>query len=133
MLSAFSFVLAALFPNPVYVRVRRNQLRVRHVASGTETTYQADAPFSTQRMLIGEFTAAEQALKNAVKQIENGRFLRMPSQILMHPVEMTDGGLSQIEERVLLEVAMGAGASKAVVWLGPELSDAEVRKKLSGK
>jgi len=126
-------LLTMLFPNPVYVRVRRNQLRIRHVESGTETTFQADVPFSTERMLIGEFSAAEHALKSALKQAETGRYLRMPSQILIHPLEMTDGGLSQIEERAFHEVAMGAGASKAFVWVGPELSDAEVKNKLNGK
>jgi len=34
---------------------------------------------------------------------------------------------------VLREVAIGAGASKVVVWVGHELSDAEVRDKLNGK
>jgi hypothetical protein len=84
-------------------------------------------------MLIGEFTAAEQALKAALKNAEKDRLLRLPPQILMHPLEMIEGGLSQIEQRIFLEVAKGAGASKATVWLGPELSDEEVKRKLSGK
>ncbi len=126
-------LLTTLFPNPVYVRVRRNQLRIRHVESGAETTFQADVPFSTERMLIGEFSAAEHALKTALKQAEAGRYLRMPSQILIQPLELTNGGLSQIEERVFREVAMGAGASKALIWVGPELSDSEVKDKLNGK
>ncbi len=57
----------------------------------------------------------------------------MPSQILIHPLEMTDGGLCQIEERLFLEFAMRTGASKALVWVGPELSDEEVKEKLNGK
>jgi hypothetical protein len=84
-------------------------------------------------MLIGEFSAADHALKLALKQAENGRLLRMPSQIVIHPLEMTEGGLSQIEDRVFREVAISAGASKVEVWVGPELSDDEVKKKLSGK
>jgi hypothetical protein len=46
---------------------------------------------------------------------------------------MAEGGLSEVEERVLKEVAIGAGASKVVVWVGRELSDGEVREKLNGK
>jgi hypothetical protein len=84
-------------------------------------------------MLIGEFTAAQQALKAALKNAEKDRLLRLPPQILMHPLEMIEGGLSQIEERIFLELATGAGASKAMVWLGPELSDEEVKRKLAGK
>jgi len=45
---------------------------------------------------------------------------------------MIEGGLSQVEERVLTEAAIGAGASKVVVWLGPELKDDEVKAKLKG-
>lgn len=125
--------LSALFPNPVYVRVRRNQYHLRHIDANTETTFQADAPFSTERMLIGNFSAADRALKAALKRAESGRLLRMPPQMLIHPLEMVEGGLSQIEERVLREVAIGAGASKVLVWVGPELSDAEVKNRLRGK
>ena len=126
-------LLGKVFPNAVYVRVRRNQFRIRHVKSGADRTFQAAASFSTTRMLIGEFTAAEHALKAALKNAEKDRLLRLPPQILKHPLEMIEGGLSQIEERIFLEVAKGAGASKAMVWLGPELSDEEVKRKLGGK
>src|SRR5215217_1769629 len=94
-----------IFPNAVYVRVSRNQFRIRHVKSGAESTFQASVPFSTVRLLIGEFTAAEQALKAALKNAEKERLLRLPPQMLMHPLEMVEGGLSQIEERIFLEVA----------------------------
>jgi hypothetical protein len=43
---------------------------------------------------------------------------------------MVEGGLSAVEERVLLELAMGAGARRSAVHLGPELSDDGVRAKL---
>jgi len=39
---------------------------------------------------------------------------------------MIEGGLSQVEERVLRELAAGAGARKVFVWVGHELSDQEV-------
>jgi hypothetical protein len=42
------------------------------------------------------------------------------------------GAVSEVEERVLREVAMGDGASKVVVRVGHELSDAEGKEKLNG-
>ena len=45
------------------------------------------------------------------------------------PMEKTVGGLSQVEERVLHELALGAGARRAVVWVGQALSDREVSEK----
>ena len=76
-------ILTKLIPNPVHIRVRRNQFSIRHVDSGSETTFQSDIPFLTARMLIGEFSAADHASKRALEQAETGRgrFLRMLSQI----------------------------------------------------
>ena len=47
----------------------------------------------------------------------------------MHPMEKVEGGLTQIEERVFLEVAYGSGASKAAVWTGDQLRDEEIKGK----
>jgi hypothetical protein len=49
--------------------------------------------------------------------------------MLILPMEKTEGGLSQVEERVLQELALGAGARRALVWVGQELSDQELRQK----
>ena len=125
-------VLTALFSNPVYVRVRRNQFRVRNLKSRREATFDAQPPFTSTRLLIGQFLEAEQLLTRALKEMKGGVLAQAP-QVLIQPLEMSEGGLSEVEEHVLQEVALSAGASKAVVWFGPELSDDEVRTKLHGK
>jgi hypothetical protein len=66
------------------------------------------------------------------KVIGKGLFAGSPG-VVIQPLEMTEGGLSEIEERVFRELAIGAGAAKVIVWLGHELSDSEVRGKLDGK
>jgi hypothetical protein len=43
----------------------------------------------------------------------------------MHQTEMAENGLSQVEERVLVELA-AAGAAASFVWVGKPLSDEEV-------
>jgi hypothetical protein len=50
----------------------------------------------------------------------------------MHPTELVEGGLSQVEERVLLELPRAGGAWKVVVHVGPVLDDAGVNQKLNG-
>ena len=122
-----------MFSNTVYVRVGRNQFRVRHIESGADTTAVASTSFTTARLLIGQFGAAEETLKVALKQLSAGRLFASSPSVVMHPLEMVEGGLSEIEDRTLREVAIGAGAGKAVVWVGRELSDSEVKEKLSGK
>jgi len=54
----------------------------------------------------------------------------LKTDILLHPLERIDGGLTQIEERALQELALDSGASRALVWVGSALSDAEVIEKL---
>jgi len=126
-------MLTGLLPNPLYVRVRKNQFRLRSLSSLAEETFDAQPPFTTTRLLIGHFQIAQQLLKQAVTKMSKGKILARSPQALIQPLEMIEGGLCEIEERVLMEVAMGAGASKVVVWVGDELSDAEVRQKLNGK
>lgn len=125
--------MSALLPKPLYVRVRRNQFRVRNLESAAEATFDAQPPFTTARLLIGQFLAAENLLKRALKETSTGGIFAITPRVLIQPLEMIEGGLSEVEERVLREVAIGAGASKVVVWVGHELSDAEVREKLNGK
>lgn len=127
-------MFGALLPKkPVYVRVSKNEFRVRNLDSARENTFVAQTPFTTTRLLIGQFLVAESLLKRALKETFERRVVAMQPQMLIQPLEMAEGGLSEVEERVLREVAFGAGASKVVVWVGRELSDAEVREKLYGR
>lgn len=68
-------------------------------------------PFSSVRLLVGDFTAAENCLKNALRDMNafSAFNLRRP-RLRIHPKELVEGGLSQIEKRVLLELGKGTGA-----------------------
>ena len=125
-------MLANFFSNAMYVKVRRNQFQVRSLKSGLDVTSVAQTPFTTTRLLIGQFAVAEKALKDALKQVSKGSFLAVSPDIVIHPLEMVEGGLSEIEERIIHEIAIGAGAKKVVVWVGHELNDDEVKKMLGG-
>ena len=122
-------MLHGIIRSTVYVRVNRDRFDVRHVESGRESTYHSDKPFTTLRLLIGEFLVAESALRTAMKQVRYGAPYFAAPTVIMHPLAMTEGGLSPIEHRVFMEVAHGAGAKRAIVWVGPELSDDQVREK----
>jgi rod shape-determining protein MreB and related proteins len=126
-------MLANLLSSTAYVRVRRNQFQVRDLESGMDATVVSQTPFTTGRLLIGQFLAAQTTLKGALKQLAKGRLLAVSPHVVIHPMEMVDGGLSEIEDRIFREVAIGAGASKVVVWVGHELNDAEVKEKLNAK
>ena len=118
--------------NTNYVLVKKNQFRVRHIESGAEATFEAQPPFTTIRLLIGQFDVAESLLKRALKQVSSAGFFALSPHVVIHPLEMVEGGLSEVEERVFREVALGAGASKVAVHVGPQLSDVDVKEKLNG-
>ncbi|QJR13579.1 hypothetical protein [Usitatibacter palustris] len=113
-----------------YVVVKTNQFRVRHLESGREGTFDARPPFTSARMLVGRFSVAGPLLKRAMKEIVQGSFFKVAPRVLIHPMEMSEGGLCEVEDRLLHELALGAGAAKVVVWAGSQpLSDAEVLAK----
>lgn len=115
-----------LLSNTIYVKVTKNQFWVRHIESQKEVIETALEPFTTKRLLIGEFSIAENHLKRAIKKVYEGKWFSASPVVIIHPMEMIEGGLSQIEERAMVELAAGAGARKVMVWVGHELSDMEV-------
>lgn len=110
----------------VYVRVRMNEIDVRHIEFDRRVVERSQMGFTTQRLLIGNFTEAGATLQRAMSEVHNGRWYVPSPFVLMHPLDMVVGGLSQVEDRVLRELATFAGARAIDVWVGPELTDQEV-------
>ncbi len=123
-------MLQRLFSTTVYVRIYENRIVVKGLDLNPQpVTVRPVNPFTTRRLLVGELGIAEAALKEALRQVCAGRLFVPQPVMVMHPMERTEGGLSEIEERTFVELAMGAGARKAIVWVGGELSDTEVRQR----
>ncbi|MCB1985268.1 MAG: hypothetical protein H6936_15675 [Burkholderiales bacterium] len=113
----------------IYVQVSYNRLQARDIDTGKNFHLDANPEFSHPRTIMGNFTNAEQCLKSLLTQIRKGGFY-LATRLLIHPIEKIEGGLTQIEERALMEFGYGAGASKVVVWVGDELSNRQIAKKL---
>ena len=120
-----------MFKTDLYVQVFENRVRARNVGSGLAADKTPSEPFSHPRSLVGNFTGAEAAIKAAVSEVKGSGFFRFV-RILIQPMAKCEGGLTQIESRVLRELALGAGAGKVTVWVGEVLSDEDVRRKLDG-
>lgn len=121
-----------MFGTDLYVRITRDRFHVKNLKSGQEAQGTPEIPFSTTRLLVGHYESAERTLKATLAQAGGASFLASPN-VLMHPMEMVEGGLSQIEERVFHELAMGAGAKKVVIHVGPALRDDEVSARLRAR
>lgn len=109
----------------IYVQVFRSKFIVRNVDSGESTEIARDQSYASLRMLIADFTMAQHQLKEAVKSVRRG--LRAPA-ILIHPMELIEGGVTQVEYRTFVELGLGAGASKSSVYIGAPLSNDGIKK-----
>jgi hypothetical protein len=122
-------LLRGILRSTVYVRVQPNRFLLRHIESGRTATVDAQEPFTTRRLLVGEYGPAVDALTRGMKELNYGIHYFSDPFVVMHPTSMVEGGLSGVEYRILFEIADGAGAKKATVWVGAELSDDQVRDK----
>ena len=109
----------------LYVRVKENLLIIKSVKSGKTITLEPEMPFSTKRLLIGQFSIAEELLKSGFNELSKSIFSPIA---IMHPLENFDNPLSEVEDRVLKELAFNAGAREVKIWIGQELTDDEALK-----
>ena len=119
--------MAALFQRTIlYVRIRRDEFDIRNPGTDQRTITRSLNGFSSERLLIANFSEAEATFIKAVKASSASGMLASPAAfILMHPLEIISGGLSEVEDRVLRDLAARCGRSCGI-WLGAELSDEEV-------
>ena len=89
--------------------------RIVLTAKGSTVTVQPKEPFTTTRLLVGTFMPAVECLKEGLAKVGATGFLKMKPKLLIYPRAMTEGGLSEVEERCLLEVGHSAGAGKVEV------------------
>jgi rod shape-determining protein MreB and related proteins len=83
-------------------------------------------PFKHPRMLIAEFTLGQQVLKGFLKKLYASSLLPRQPVLVLHPRIDPEGGFTEIEIRALRELALGAGASRVLVWHGRDLLQREL-------
>ena len=121
-----------MFTKSLYVQVREDQIQIRNIDESRSVQLHASPAFSSQGKLVDNFKAALECLKAALTEARGSGFA-LSTAVVIHPLQKVDGGLTQVEEQLFRELAIGAGASKVIVWVGAPLSDAEVMAKIKGK
>lgn len=109
---------------PAYVQVFRNRFVISLLASGVRVERAGD--FSHPRMLIGKFQEAEKLLGELLQEAYGKSVFPQRPLVVVHPKEVLEGGLTDIEERVLMEMALGAGARRVKIWKGDDLTAATI-------
>jgi len=86
-------------------------------------------PFAHERLVIHEFELAEALLRYAMAAaIGKARMVR--PYVVVHPLRQLSSELSDIERGALLEFAYAAGARRALVHVGAQLSPEEANRRV---
>ena len=116
-----------LFSGDYYVQIHENRYVINSLDKpGESRSFPARDAFSTSRLLVGHFIVAETLLRASLRQM-NGRSRLKSYRLIMHPRDKVDGGLCEVEMRVLQDLAHGAGAHDAIVWEKEPLSTGQAR------
>ena len=117
----------------LYIQVLENKFIIQVLDnSESREIFLPEKNFTTKRLLVGDFSAAQDCLSKAMKRLAPKKlFTRKTAVVVMHPMEMYEGGLSEVEERILKELAYGSGATKVVLHNGDTLSAKEAIDKIS--
>ena len=101
--------------------------KIAAVGSIAESTrFRLVRPFSHDRLLIHEFEVARQLFRYAIAYVSGSGLFRPTPVVIIHPMDIPDGGLTDIEERVFREVSLSAGARDVYLWQGRPLSNVEL-------
>lgn len=107
----------------IYLKIYRNRFEVINLENGSVTNEKSEKDFSTERLLVGNFSIANDCLLAIGKNINGKRLLKRRFDTLIHPVEMADGGLCEVEEKIFRELTIEFGTVRNTLYCGPELTN----------
>ncbi|MCQ4265566.1 hypothetical protein NAU80_22300, partial [Pseudomonas stutzeri] len=97
----------------VTVEILKNRMVL--TVNGKTITVEPTTPFTTTRLLVGTFMPAVECLKEGLSKVGATGIFKGKPKLLILPMAMAENGLSEVEERCLLEVGHSAGAGKVEV------------------
>lgn len=83
--------------------------------------------FDHPRSLLANFSFAEKTLQQLLHRLTPRTLLKAAPELILHPQELLEGGLTQVEVRGFYELYRSAGARKVRIWTGRELTEDELR------
>lgn len=98
------------------VNVKIYSDRMEASTDGQVATVRPEQPYVGQRILVGTMAPAEDCLKRALKELGVLGALKPKPRLTIQAMEMNDGGLSEVEQTVLMEVGYAAGAKDVAVF-----------------
>ena len=105
-------MLAFFKPIPIYILFYKNRIKVYRLDNGLSIERNAVIPFSNSKILFANFTEGERFLSSLISELvpKLGRFFSRSLIVLAHQLEMINEGLSQVEERALIDAIRHSSA-----------------------
>lgn len=100
------------FFQSVIIYISRDSMEVLNLETNAMVQGIPNTPFSTRRLLVGDFESALELAKRLLKQVYKRSFLKPILKIIVQPLEMIEDGLSSIEKRCFAELGEQAGAAE---------------------
>lgn len=128
----------------LYILLYQDKIVVRDVRTHREMTGIPETPFTTSRLLVGDMLSAAKTLQKTVSRLTSPlpwwkKIFSPRYAVLVHPMEMREGGLCNVEKRIFRELAgfiapRRTGAVTAYVCDHPDMQpDQLVLDVMSGK
>jgi hypothetical protein len=91
--------------NLVYILLYKNRVKIYRLDSGKSIDKTASIPFSNSRILWADYNQGETFVKKLINDlfIDDHFSFQPVLKVLIHQIEMTEGGISQVEKRALLD------------------------------
>ncbi len=116
--------------NRLYIKVSKNYVEIIDVDKNIRVSEKSEKPFSSERLLIAEFNIAENFMNDLILKLKAKSSINRYSSILFHPLDYTEGGIAEVENRIFLEIAERLKGKIVKVWEGKELTNSQVIKEL---
>ncbi|MEL0579489.1 YjaA family stress response protein [Pectobacterium punjabense] len=121
----------------LYIRIYRDTLMVRNVDTKKEVTEQSEIPFTTARLLLGQMIPAMTLLARLAPKVAAKRWVGLFTlhKVIIHAMEMNEGGHSQVEFASYMELARSISPQGKHIYVCSKnvpLTDQEVIQIFSG-
>ncbi|AYH02238.1 hypothetical protein F6Q07_19630 [Pectobacterium parmentieri] len=121
----------------LYIRIYRDTLMLRNVDTKKEVTGQSEPPFTTSRLLLGQMIPAMKLLDQLSRKVAGKRLVDLftSHKVIIHAMEMNEGGHSQVEFASYIELAKSISPQGKHIYVCSKtvpLTDQEVIQIFSG-
>ena len=126
-------MLSFFKPIPIYILFYIDKIKVSRLDNGLFIERNAVIPYSNSKILFANFTEGERFLSSLISELvpRLGSFFSRSLIVLAHQIEMINEGLSQVEERALIDAIRHSSAVDVfVIEGGNELTKDQALQKL---